>query len=230
MTGRELLKARKFKRWNQATTASKLGVSQPYLSLLERDGRLVTEEIARRAVKLFDLSATALPLESDLENAGSIKEAALAVELANLGYPRFAHLRSGKPKRNPARVLLAALSARNLDSRIIEALPWLVLEFINLEWQRLIRAIKVNDLQNRLGFVISVARELAENSGDDERARVLTEREAELERSLLAREDTLCHDSLTEAEKRWLRDNGPAAAKRWRLLTDLSAEHLDYTV
>ncbi len=228
MTGQELLKARKLKKWNQATAASRLGVSQPYLSLLERDGRLVTEKIARKAVKLFGLPATALPLESDLENIVPIEEATLAIELANLGYPKFAHLHNRKPKQNPARVLLTALSAEDLDSRIVEALPWLVLKFTDLNWQKFIKAAKINDLQNRLGFVTSTARELATGSGDDERARLLAEREAELEHSLLAREDTLCHDSLTDAEKRWLRDNRPAAAKRWRLLTDLSAEHLDY--
>jgi hypothetical protein len=42
-----------------------------------------------------------------------------------------------------------------------------------------------------------------------------------LERSRLMREDTLCHESLTEAERRWLRKNRPAEAKHWRLLTDL---------
>lgn len=228
MTGQELLKARKSKKWNQATAASKLGVSQPYLSLLERDGRIVTKEIARKAIKLFSLPATALPLEGDLENIDLVKESALAADVANLGYPKFAHLRSRKPKQNPARVLLTALGAKNLDSRIIEALPWLVLKFTELNWQQLVKAAKINDLQNRLGLLTSIARELAANSGDDERARLLAEREAELERSLLAREDTLCHDSLTEVEKRWLRENRPAAAIRWRLLTDLSAEHLDY--
>lgn len=48
------------------------------------------------------------------------------------------------------------------------------------------------------------------------------------ERLRLVRENTLCHNSLTEAEKRWLRENRSAEAEYWNLLTDLSAKHLKY--
>jgi hypothetical protein len=47
-----------------------------------------------------------------------------------------------------------------------------------------------------------------------------------LERSRLVREDTLCHESLTETEPRWLRENRPAEARHWNLLTDMKAENL----
>ena len=58
------------------------------------------------------------------------------------------------------------------------------------------------------------------------RTRKLREYAAVLERSRLAKEDTLCHDSLTEVERKWLRANRPAEAAHWNLLTDMKAENL----
>ena len=58
--------------------------------------------------------------------------------------------------------------------------------------------------------------------------RVLRELEEVLEPARLAREDTLCQGSLSEAERRWLRQERPADALHWNLLTDLDAEHLPY--
>jgi hypothetical protein len=103
-----------------------------------------------------------------------------------------------------------------------------VWNFPDIDWCWVTRAAKLNDIQNRLGFVIDVARRIAEKYGEGEKAKLLAERAAELERSRLAREDTLCHDSLTEAERRWLRERRSAEAEHWGLLTDLSPEHLSY--
>jgi hypothetical protein len=75
-----------------------------------------------------------------------------------------------------------------------------------------------------------VARRLAELRGEREKAALLATEESRLERSRLAREDTLCHESLTEAEKKWLRKNRPPEARHWGLLTDLSPERLDHAV
>lgn len=49
-----------------------------------------------------------------------------------------------------------------------------------------------------------------------------------LEPSRLLLEDALCNDSLTQAEKRWLETNRTAEARHWRVLTDLTVEHLNY--
>jgi hypothetical protein len=155
-------------------------------------------------------------------------EDARALELASLGYPGLSHLRPGREKKNPAEVLLSALSARDLDSRLVEALPWVLLNYPDLDWEGLMTAARASDLQNRLGFVTSIARRLAEMSGEGAKAALLGRREAELEQSRLEREDTLCHDSLTESEKRWLRERRSEDAKRWGLLADLSPEHLHY--
>ena len=103
-----------------------------------------------------------------------------------------------------------------------------MLKFPDLNWRWLTQAARARDLQNRLGYVTSVARRLAELRGEREKAKLLATEESMLERSRLAREDTLCHQSLTEVEKRWLRKNRPPEARHWRLLTDLSPEQLDH--
>ena len=89
------------------------------------------------------------------------------------------------------------------------------------------REALANELQNKLGFLTNVARRLAESSGRVETAKLLREREAVLERSRLATEGTLCHESITQVERKWLRSNRPKEAEYWRLLADLSPEHLN---
>jgi hypothetical protein len=49
-----------------------------------------------------------------------------------------------------------------------------------------------------------------------------------LERARLAREDTSCHDSMTQVERTWLREHRSPAAAYWNLLTDIKGEHLAY--
>jgi hypothetical protein len=113
---------------------------------------------------------------------------------------------------------------------LAEALPWVLVTHPDLNWEWLVRAAKVNDLQNKLGFVTSVARRLAEKLGNHETVSLLREQESTLERSRLVREETLCHDSLTQSERRWLRSNRSDEAKHWNLLTDLSPEHLSNAI
>ena len=125
---------------------------------------------------------------------------------------------------------MAALNAPNRDARLVEALPWVVLTFPDMEWKSLTKMAKANDLQNRLGFVVEVARSVALFQGDGATAEKLKRHETELERSLLVREETLCNETMTNAERRWLATRRPEAAKRWRLLTDLSPQNVNYYV
>jgi len=230
MTGQQLQAARKQKGWKQERAALKLGVSQAYLSLLERDARRVPEKLAVKAVRVYGLSQALLPVETTWDQPPLADDDRLASELAALGYPGLSHLKSQRYKKNPAQLLLLALSKDDLDSRLVEALPWIVLKFPDLDWRWLSNAARVNDLQNRLGFVTGVARRLAERRGESEKAALLAREESALERSRLMREDTLCHSSLTQTERRWLRKNRPREAKHWRLLTDLTPEQLDYAI
>lgn len=228
MRAEQLRQARKRKGWNQGQAALRLGVSQPYLSLLERGVRRVPPALARRAANVYGLTAAALPLELAWDDVRPSGQDELASALASLGYPGLSYLKSRRRKKNPAELLLSALSVGDLDSRLVEALPWVVWKFPDMDWEWLTAAAKVHDLQNKLGYLTAVARGLAERAGETPKAALLRRREAELERSLLAREDTLCHDSLTAAERRWLRRHRPAQARRWRLLTDLAVEHLTH--
>jgi hypothetical protein len=122
--------------------------------------------------------------------------------------------------------VLSALQVSNLEPRLVEALPWVLLECQDLEWELLLREALANELQNKLGFLTNVARRLAEVSGKVETAKLLRQCEALLEESRLPTEGTLCHESITPVERKWLRSNRPREAEHWRLLTDLSPEHL----
>lgn len=226
MDGQELKEARKRKGWTQQETAAKLDVTQAYLSMLEKGRRELPYSLAGRMVAMLEVAPTALPLrEAGWEGpAGSEK---LRGELAALGYPGFAHVR-GRARRNPAEVLLKAVNETELDSRVVEGLPWLALTFAELDWDWAVRNAKLLDRQNRLGFVTTMAQQLAEKTADPARLRRLKEYAAVLDRSRLVKEDTLCHDSLTEAERNWLRQNRPAEAAHWNLLTDMKAENLPY--
>jgi transcriptional regulator with XRE-family HTH domain len=229
MTGTDLKSGREKKGWTQDQAAIRLGVSQPYLSLLEKGARRVPEKLARKAMTAYGLSPTTLPVETGGHAVQSRNDDALASELATLGYPGLSHLKTRR-KRNPADVVLSALGSEDLDPRLAEALPWVLIEHPDLDWQWLVRQAKVNDLQNKLGFVTNVARRLAEKLGKNDTAKLLRDQETALERSRLAREETLCHDSLTQTERRWLRANRSEEARHWNLLTDLSPEHLSHAL
>lgn len=228
MSSNDLKSGRSAKGLTQVQAATRLRVSQPYLAMLESGRRRLTPELARRAMKVYDLPPTVLP-PSELLSRHRVDASALANDLAALGYPGFAYLRprNWKPK-NPSDVLLAALAQDDLEARLVEALPWLVLRYWTLDREWLVREAKLRDLQNRLGFVVSLARRLAERARDKRKARALNELETELDRSRLAREDTLCKASLAEPERRWLAENRPDEAKHWSVLADWTVDALRY--
>lgn len=239
MDGQELKEARGRKGWTQEDTAARLGVTQAYFSMLENGRRVLPDSLVRKVVETLGVAPTALPLREERlgESAGSNK---LRSELAALGYPGFAHVRGRARRRNPADVLLRALNEADLDSRVVEGLPWLALTYADLNWDWAVRNAKVLDRQNRLGFVTTIAHQLAKKAAQRAaskgatqpaglgRVRKLGKYAAVLDRSRLVREDTLCHDSLSEAERNWLRQHRPAEAAHWNLLTDMKAENLPY--
>ncbi len=228
MTGLQLKHFRKQKRWSQKVTAGHLKLTQPYLSLLETGNRPLTEDLTARAVRVFGLPAANLPVKKDLSRVSITADNCLTKELSAMGYSGFSHVKPSSRLKNPAEVLVSALGADKLDARLVEALPWLVAQVPETSWVKVIAAAKVKDLQNRLGFVTSLARAVAERRGEQKEVARLKRREDALAASRLLKEDTLCADSLTEAEKRWIRQNRTAEAEFWRVLSDLKAEHLSY--
>ena len=84
------------------------------------------------------------------------------------------------------------------------------------------------NLQNRLGFVVSLARRVAEMRQEGARATELTQLENLLDDSRLVKEDNFYRPPRTEGEKEWLRTNRTEYAAHWNLLTDMRPEHLQY--
>lgn len=157
----------------------------------------------------------------------AVSDDQLTSDLAALGYKGFSHWKPSR-RKNPADVLLSALNSPKRDARLVEALPWVVLNYPDMEWGDLVRTAKAHDLQNRLGFVTTIARQVAEHNGEVNKAAKLKRYESELEYSKLAREETLCNETMTNTERNWLKVHRPAAAKNWHLLTGLSPRHLNY--
>ena len=129
MNAHDLKSGRSSKGLSQVQAAARLGVSQSYLAMLESGGRRLTSELSRRAMKVYDLPPTVLP-PSDVPSHRRVDAETLVRDLAALGYPGFAYLRprNWKPK-NPGEVLLVALAQDDLEARLVEALPWLMLRY-----------------------------------------------------------------------------------------------------
>lgn len=179
---------------------------------------------------VYQLPPTVLPPATPPLAAKPAGADTLARDLAALGYPGFAHLSQKRRRaKNPAELLLAALAQNSLAARLVEALPWLVLRYWPLDEEWLVREAKVRDLQNRLGFVVTLARRLAERADEPDKARALRALETRLERSRLARQEPLGKAALREPERRWLLKRRPADARRWNLLTDWTVDALRYT-
>jgi transcriptional regulator with XRE-family HTH domain len=227
MNGKALETARKKLGLTQVEAAKRLGVSQAYFSLFEKGKRPLTKKIARKAVHLFEMPPTDLPIEKELENVRPATNEKFVGQLAAYKYPGYSHVKASGLK-NPVEVLISALSTDNLEARLVEALPWLLLRFPEIKWNNLVDAAKLRDLQNRLGFLTSIALKLAEKSGDTEKAAEFKRRLNELEKSRLVKEDTLCCQNMTKAEKRWILQNRSAEAEHWNIISDLLAEHLSY--
>ena len=227
MNGTQLRKARQETGWSQQQAAARLGVSQPYLSLLECGHRHLTRRLVARATRVLSLPLTSLPLNPTGSPPLALQQ--VAERLSALNYPGFAYMRP-KRKRNPAEFLVGTLKQEHLEARLLEALPWVLLNYPNLDWKWLTDQVRLHNLQNKLGFLVSVARKKLEEEGelDSQRYRKLLDVEQELEHSRLAKEDAF--SPKTSVERQWLSDYRSELATHWNLLTDLRPEHLPYSL
>ena len=217
MNPESLKTARRERGWSQQRAAARLGLTQPYLSMLERGQRSPAPALARRLMRVYGLSPTVLPVHEVREN---VPAGLLARELGLLGYPGFAHLRGVARRVNPAEFLLTALAQRNLEARVAEGLPWLVVRFPDMDFDWLVREARMRNLQNRLGFVVTLARLAGKNNA-------LQRPEQTLAESKLVKEDSFCKE-LNEPERRWLREHSSEEARQWNLLNDLRPGALRY--
>jgi|SRR5271168_117658 len=180
-------------------------------------GRRSPAPLARRLMQVYALPPTVLPVQEVRED---VTADSLARGLALLGYPGFAHLRGGARRENPAAFLLAALAQRNLEARVAEGLPWLVLRYPDMPLDWLVREARARNLQNRLGFVVTLASRAAGRSDLEPLERMLAD-------SKLEKEDSFCRE-LNEVERRWFRENSSEEARQWHLLSDLRPDDLRY--
>lgn len=194
-----------------------LGVSQGYWSFLETGHRRPSARLSRRLAEFLG------PVTSALAPA-SLDD--LVAQLAQLGYSGFQHFRRETVSKRPDEVLMEALQQSSLEPRVAEALPWVAYQFADLDWVWLLDRVKRMDLQNRLGFVVTLARQLAERRGNSGTAKKLHGVEQLVERSRLVREDVFGRTNLTKAETEWLREHRPSPARHWNLLTNLTVENL----
>ena len=210
--------ARQAAALSQHAAAARLGVSQPYYSQLESGTRTLPPDLAARAVRKLGVTPGALPVPALSPTWRPVSPDRLASALAALGYPPFAHLRRPATGKNPALVVAGVLAHSDADVRLVEALPWVLSKFpdLNVEW--LAAQSRLLNLQNRLGYVITLT------THSSHLATLLRD----LEASRLAAEGTLCRDSMPRAERDWVRRNRPSAASHWRLLTTLTREQLPH--
>jgi transcriptional regulator with XRE-family HTH domain len=223
-------RARKQAGLNQKRAAAKLGLSQSYLSMLENGQRPLSPELARTMVHVYKLSPVSFPPSEARWNPKRADPEQLAADLAGLGYPGFAYLRKRRSKRNPGELLLTALAQDRLEARLFEALPWLVLKYWEMDTGWLVQEAKLHDLQNRLGFVVSLARGAGSRAAlpNPPRDAALEQLESTLKRSLLAREEALGEARLSDTEQKWLKVHRPKEARDWHLLTNWRPETLRY--
>jgi len=222
MTGQALRQARTARRLSQVEASRLLGVSQTLLSLMEKGERSVTQVVAEKAVAVL----LATPEGLALSNKTRHSDDQLAVDLGVLGYPSYCYLR-GQP-RNPAEVLFDALHRPDLDARIVEALPWLPLQYPNMDWNWIITQAKVNNRQNRLGFVVALSVKIAKSLSKNDVVECLAEVVKTLEDARLAKADTLCQDSWPPSQRLHAHERRSSLAAHWKLDTRLTEENLAY--
>ena len=225
--GQKLRAARLDTGLTQQEAASRLGLRQPTLSRFESGRLLPTLRQFLRLAKVYRVSPASL-LGADDHNPVlpyrlplGVSYSDLVGSLAGHGYPGLAGPKSLKPALPPELTLLELLAQPSLEPRVVEGLPWLLLNY-PMDRAYLEDVARLYDLQNRLGWTATVAHQLAEGasarSAYRRRASWLAALAAELERARLAREDSLCHPRLTERMKALLRQRRPEFSRRWNLL------------
>jgi hypothetical protein len=119
------------------------------------------------------------------------------------------------------------LTSSDVPARVTEALPWVLVKFSDLNWDWLLREAKLANVQNRLGYLVSLAKQVSESQNETQALERLEAARVRLEEARLAKEDSLGR-RLTEVERHHLRHERSDVAKHWNLLTTLRANDLRY--
>lgn len=214
---------------SQAQLAGALGVTQAYVSQLESGARPISRKLAARLASLpkqQHLPATVFP-----ENLAPLDgiDRDLAASLGALGYPGFAAPGSAPP-RNPAAVIIDILNQQQVAPAVMAAIPWVLLRFPELNTAWLVAQARLENLQNRLGFLTDLALAVARarhapGRVDEAHLAGLETLRAQLEDSRLAKEDTLAR-ALSPTERHFFDEHRSDSARHWNLLTGLTKDTL----
>ena len=162
-------------------------------------------ELARKLCETLRLPATSLPLDVDRNRVRRTRAEWVVQQLAKLAYPGYAYLSRPGPQTNPAEVLLRTLALKRVEPRLLEAMPWLLLNFGRLDHRVLVDKARELGVQNRLGFVVALARQVARRSPTHaHRLAELESLESALETHRLANEDRLGQSFRTEKLRAWV--------------------------
>jgi transcriptional regulator with XRE-family HTH domain len=223
MRGAEFRAWRKTAGKTQTDAAKAVGVKQPFVCAVEKDLRPVTP-----ALKNWLYSVCPEAFWQELPSASRTPPSSERLKelLGHLGYPGFRYLASGRGNVDPLEFVLDALRTEDLDQRVTDALPWVLVHRADLDCHRLTDEARLLNLQNRLGFLLEVTVEAARKLHSDETVARLEPWLVRLREARLFKEDTLCKSSLTQIERKRLRRSRPKAARFWRLFTDVNAQEV----
>lgn len=237
----KLRELRKAAGLNQAHVAAKLRISQSLVSMLEGGRISLSDDLAPGFARLYSVEvgqlrefgrsdASRLKLSESPAAAvamASVDADALIQSLAALGYPEFKQ--SGKKySADPSSLLLTALRQPVLARNVAEALPWVALSY-EVEISDILIRARIHDLQNRLGYVLTLARKVAERQKDFiGRRKALSEMRMNLLPARLAREDSLCLGQAGSEEQEAARNSRPDFAVFWNMLDDFTPEDLPF--
>ena len=139
-------------------------------------------------------------------------------ELACPRYPGFEYdPKHGRESCNPAELLLDAIDRPDLDARIVEGLPWIPFHFPDLRWDWLIFEAETRGRQNRLGFVVSLAKSVAERRSMTKLSSRLFAVIERIDQIRLEMNDTLRLESWPIVQRQAARQKRSALAAHWDL-------------
>lgn len=229
MRGTELRAARRGAGVTQERLAQLLGVTQGYVSLLEKGRRVPSPRLTRKVCRVLGLPPTSLPVTTTRRGAGGTRPEWVVRCLANLDYPGYAFRKAPGRRVNPAEVLLRTLAQQRVAPRLFEAMPWLLLTYGGFDHKTLVGKARELGVQNRLGFVAALARAVARsNQVFEHRATEMESLQSALELHRLANEDALGQDLRSERLRAWVKAVRTSDAAHWNLLTALAPEQLPY--
>jgi len=155
-------------------------------------------------------------------------EDSLYFKLAGLGYPGFAYL-GEMSGLDPTEVVCQILLRPNVNPRLMMGVPW-VLSHHDLNWLSLIAEVKAHEAQNRLGYLVHLARKAAQSQERSAVVDLLSQWEDTLAACRLDKEDMMGKTSMSDLEKEWLERYRPEEATYWHVLTNDGLDSLQHYV